>query len=149
MNQGVYDAIDKTTSNISLSESNSISMMDRWIQGDTSVIAIEIQERISYPMLQRIYCKSAIEREALNDLVQAIVDAHTTDNPRINIFGEPRLTTHVCDVLDEVTNETVINVLERFLSRQGRIRPENRKPYLLSSLYREVLIPTCIEDDAD
>lgn len=128
-----------TTSNITTTNFN-ISMIDRSIP--------QVRTLLHYQLLKMTYSHPE-EQEVLDELVAAVAEAMCTTNPRITIGGQPLLTSYVREVLGGASHEAAFQVIERFLCRQDKVLPANRKAYLLSSLYREVLTPTPADDDDD
>jgi predicted transcriptional regulator len=132
-----------------LSETDSISMIDRWINEDPtqqhrrSEVCACLEAQMGYNIMAAYnYGANRDDRDALDALVLAVAEVMTTNETRVVIGGQPMLVDTVRAVLGDITNEVSVNVLERFLSRRGQIDTRNHKSYLLTSVYRELTCPT-------
>lgn len=104
-----------------------------------------VREKISYRILLFAYDGDRNAVTAIETIVAEIVKVLTARESRVMIAKQVIQTSAAQEVLLQVSNEAVVNVVERYLVYCGDIREPG--PYLLSAVYNEICCPTRAEED--
>lgn len=104
-----------------------------------------VREKIHYQILMFSYANEIDGCNAVDLLVSAVADVLSTAESRIMIGQQSLSSQYVQGVLLEISNEAVVNVIERYLAHKKSVI--DPRAYLLTSIYNEISCPTQLEDD--
>ena len=108
----------------------------------------EVKLRVSYDVLRTIsYHDDPTAQVIVDTLVDVVAETLSSTKSRIKINGKPMVADSVKEVLNRITNQSALNVIERHLLYRDQVAPEKQREYLLTAIYQEIISPSVMGED--